>query len=204
MYRTKRLPKTPNPTQWEELGYLGNTLKTSTPRLTVMSNNDESAEVPDLVKWFEGLGKVVAPELIKKSPKRWDDLAKKLEARRNKLKDLLAELEAFWNGIENMDAALKEFEHEIQNQHPVSVLEDTIIQQTNDNIDLEKRLRQKTAQLTNLEDLSGALRVNINREDAIQVKNAALTVHSKWDKLLQKVIFDQVLQCYLSPHVNKC
>ena len=121
------------------------------------------------------------------TPERWNEMARELNRRKDKLDELLNEIESYWTSVLDMENAVKDYEQLIKNQAPCSVLEDTIHQQINENLSLEKKLRLKTAQLSNIEDLSGVLRVKVKREDAIQVKNTAVGLHSRWEKLLQRV-----------------
>ena len=65
--------------------------------------------------------------------------------------------------------------------------EDALNEQIEQNRRLEDDIRLKQGQLRTLEDLSGSLRSNINRDDAIQVKNAALAIHSRWEKVMQTI-----------------
>ena len=121
------------------------------------------------------------------TPERWNEMARELDRRKDKLDELLSEIESYWTSVIDLEQAVKNFESLTKNQDPCSVLEDTIHQQINENLTLEKKLRLKTAQLSNIEDLSGVLRVKVKREDAIQVKNTAVGLHSRWEKLLQRV-----------------
>jgi hypothetical protein len=73
----------------------------------------------------------------------------------------------------------------LANQQPASMVEDAVNEQIEQNRRLEDDIRLKQSQLRTLEDLSGTLRSAINRDDAIQVKNAALAIHSRWEKVMQ-------------------
>lgn len=103
------------------------------------------------------------------APERWNELARELNKRKDKLDELLNEIESYWTSVLDMENSIKDLESLVKNQTPCSVLEETIHKQINENLTLEKKLRLKTAQLSNIEDLSGVLRVKVKREDAIQV-----------------------------------
>ena len=105
---------------------------------------------------------------------RWNEMARELDKRKDKIDELLAEIESFWASVIDMEQAMRDFENYIKAMSPPSVLEVPINEQINENLKLEKKLRLKTAQLSNIEDLSGVLRVKVKREDAIQVAQIKL------------------------------
>ncbi|CAG5094899.1 Oidioi.mRNA.OKI2018_I69.XSR.g13940.t1.cds [Oikopleura dioica] len=116
---------------------------------------------------------------------RWQQMETALSERKNKLGNLQLEVDTFWDAAKKMDKSLGQFESQIQKMQPPSVVEDSTNLQIEQNRKLEDDIRLKTNQVKTIEDLSGSLRANINREDAIQVKNAALSIHSRWEKCLQ-------------------